>query len=381
MVKTKIGFLTATALVVANMIGTGVFTTLGFQTAALPAVSVLLLLWLCGGVVALCGGLCYVELARLYPGSGGEYHYLRSAYHPWLGQLSRVISILAGFAAPVALSAMAFSAYLAKLWPEINVSLSALAIITLITGFHCFTLKLGSRFQLISTGLKLLLILVFITAGLLHKSSHTSPGLSKDQIQLVFSPAFASALVYVSFAYSGWNACVYIFNEIERPVRNICASITFGTLLVTLLYLLLNYIFLKAVPFQELTGVIEVGALAAVKIFGPAGGKLVSGMISLLLVSTMSAMIWVGPRVIKPAQKGMPLGAMGLQYLITVILVLSGAFSQILANAAIFLNLSSCAAVGILFFNYRMIRPGLLVAAGIFITITLWSSYHLYFNL
>ncbi len=364
------------------MIGTGVFTSLGFQTGALPDVTVLMLLWLCGGIVALCGGFCYIELARLFPGSGGEYHYLKSAYHPWAGQMARIVSVLAGFAAPVALSALAFSAYLAQLLQQVDVKVSAIAVITVITGFHCFTLKLGSRFQLITTLLKLLLILVFIIAGLAHSGISYSKELQiSTTAELVFSPAFASSLVYVSFAYSGWNASVYIFDEIAMPLRNIRLSITLGTLLVTVLYVLLNYIFLKVVPLQELTGVIEVGALAAEKIFGASVAKLVSGMVSLLLVSGMSAMIWVGPRVIKPGSDGIPLGAVLAQYSITVALVLSGGFLEILANTAILLNVCSCMAVSILLVNYRKIQRLVILPALVFLSATLWASYYLLFQL
>ena len=374
--KGSVSFLTATALVIANMVGTGVFTTLGFQTGSLPSVPVLMMLWTCGGLIALCGGFCYVELARLYPGSGGEYHYVRSVYGRWIGNIARIISVLAGFTAPVALSALAFSSYFAQLLPGTNVKLSSILIVTLVTGFHCFSLRLASGFQLLTTGAKLLLIVTFIVAGLLSADNHLTSDFSKDYT-LLFSPGFATSLVYVSFAYSGWNASIYIYNDMKRPLKTIRGSILAGTLTVTSAYLLLNFVFLKVLPIDQITGVVEVGALAATSIFGESGGKMVAGMISLLLVSTISAMIWLGPRVIKPNGTGVPLAALGLQYLVTVLLLLSSTFLQLLGNAALLLNICSCATVFILLINQSKISLPIKAAAIIFLSANLWSIYHL----
>lgn len=375
--KGSISFLTATALVVANMIGTGVFTSLGFQTGMLPSVTVLMILWACGGLLALCGGLCYVELSRLYPGSGGEYHYIKSAYGSWPGNAARITSILAGFAAPVALSALAFSSYLAQVLPWINVKGSAVLILTLVTGFHCFSLRTASRFQLLTTGAKALLIISFIVAGLISSENHLKADVKSDELKLLFSPGFASSIVYVSFAYSGWNASTYIYNEMKHPLRNIRASILAGTVLVTTVYLLLNFVFLKVLPLAEITDVIEVGGFAATRIFGDSGGKLVAAMISILLISSMSAMIWLGPRVIDPNAPNLPLAAIGLQYVVTVCLLLSGTFLQLLANAALLLNICSCAAVIILVINYRKVRISILIVSAIFISANLWSMIYL----
>lgn len=389
MAENKIGFYTATALVVANMIGTGVFTSLGFETAALPSIPVLMLLWLCGGLIALCGGLSYISLARLLPGSGGEYHYIKQTYPPFLARIAGVISIVAGFSAPVALAAMAFASYFSQLVPTVHVKMVALLLVTIITGFHCFTLKLGSRFQLLSTSLKLLLILVFILAGLLYSGSYLNFSFGLAQQKLLMSPGFSSSLVFVSFAYSGWNASTYIFNEIKDPLKNIRRSVICGTLLVTLLYLLLNLVFLKVLPLNQIHGVIEIGALAASAIFGTAGGKIAALVISLLLISTISAMVWVGPRVIvKMAENStmqlfkakplkVPVPAVLFQYAITVVLLLSGTFELVLTYTVICLNLCSCIAVGILFINYKSQSFKTLFVASIFVAANLWSCIFL----
>lgn len=387
----KVGITGAIALVVASMVGTGVFTSLGFQTGPLPSVPVILFLWVCGGGIALCGGLSYVELVRLYPGHGGEYHYIAQVYHKYAAAFSGIISILAGFAGPVALAAMGFSAYLGQLLPGLSPVPVAISGLTLITLFHLFSLRTGSRFQLISTSIKVLLILVFILAGLLlSKGGSLNSGYNNWTPQLIFSNGFAVCLVYVSFAYSGWNACVYIFHEVENPRRNIYRSVITGTILVMILYILLNYVFLKTVPLHRLTGVIEVGALSAEAIFGTTGAKIIPGIIALLLVSSISAMVWIGPRVItrisadygfhriaRTNSKGVPVTAILLQYLITVALLLSGTFEQVLAFAGVLLNLCSCLAVSVLFLHYKQLGFAKLLAPILYLSATLYSSGYL----
>ncbi|MFC4213380.1 APC family permease [Pedobacter lithocola] len=380
----KIGFFTACALVVANMVGTGVFSSLGFQVAALPSVSVLLLLWLCGGIVALCGGLSYIELARLYPGSGGEYHYIRSAYPKVLSFFSGGVSIFAGFAAPVALAAITFSKYFGQFYTGIPGKWLSIILISIVTAFHCFSLKLGSGFQLATTVIKVIILLMFIGAGLFSSELANPLDLGIAQFDLVASKGFAVSLVYVSFAYSGWNACVYIFSEIKNPEKNISRSILIGTAVVTILYVLLNFVFLKTVPIKSLDGVIEVGAVSAKAIFGPSGGKWMAIIISLLLVSTISAMVWVGPRVIdrmfwwKDGQEStkkveVPLKAMFLQYVVTMALLITDTFEGILISAGVLLCLSSCLCVAILFFNKRQISFQRMIAPTFFLIANIYT--------
>ncbi|MEJ7558423.1 MAG: amino acid permease [Pedobacter sp.] len=384
LVKNKIGFYTATALVIANMIGTGVFTSLGFQTALLPSVTVVLLLWLCGGVIAICGGLSYVELARLFPGSGGEYHYISNTYSINAAKIVGLVSIIAGFSGPVALAGIALGAHVGQLYPHINVKLIAFCAISFVTLFHCFNLKIASGFQLLSTTLKLLLIVIFIICGYFSSVNYLDLSFRETDQKLLISKGFLSSLVYVSFAYSGWNASIYIFNEIDRPVKNIKKSIVWGTLIVTVLYIFLNVIFLKVIPLANTTGVIEIGALAASSIFGTIGGKIASAIISLLLVSTISAMVWTGPRVIdamlpRLKKKPVPLHAVIIQYGITVLLLFTGTFEHILSYTGVALSLSSCVAVSILFFKHKAVSKLSLLIALIYIFATLWSCYYLIF--
>jgi APA family basic amino acid/polyamine antiporter len=389
----KVGLFSATALVVANMIGTGVFTSLGFQVGPLPSAPVLLFLWICGGLVALCGGLSYIKLASRFPGTGGEYHYIRESYNERIASLAGIVSVFAGFAAPVALAAMACSAYFSIYFTELPHKLFAIFILTGITAFHCFNLKLGSRFQIISTSLKIILISIFILFGLLSKENANSFVLNLKQTDLLVSGGFATSLVYVSFAYSGWNASVYIFSEIKNPEINIRRSIIGGTVLVTLFYTLLNFVFLKTVAIKNLEGVIEIGTASANIIFGQSGGKIISMTIGLLLISAISAMIWIGSRVIvKMAAEnaihyisdtntgGIPLKALGLQYFITLILILTGTFVQILTYTGIILSISSCLAVSVLFKNIKISDLRFLIAPILYILITSFSIVLLLFG-
>ena len=381
----KIGFKTATTLVIANMIGTGVFTSLGFQVKGLPSGPLLIFLWFCGGILALCGGLSYIQLAKRYPGSGGEYHYIKSAYHPVFSYFAGATSVFAGFAAPVALATMALSSYMAQVLPNIPVKTCSLLVITAITLVHCFSIHLSKRFQFISTTLKLLLIAIFIGYGLWSSAEGSHFTFETVDLKLISSNGFASSLIYVSFAYSGWNACVYVFNEIKNPEINIKKAILTGTIIVTVLYMLLNYVFLKTVPMSELDGVVEVGAKSATAIFGNAGGKIMAGIISLLLISSISAMVWTGSRVVSKISSELlkarsdqrigeiPLSSLLIQYLVTVILILTNSFEKILMYTSIVLMLSSCLAVAALFKKAKRSDFSNLIPAIIFIILNIYA--------
>lgn len=381
MADKKIGLLTACSLVVANMVGTGVFSSLGFQVGPLPSTLVLLILWLCGGLIALCGALSYVELAKVLPGSGGEYHYINTSYPKVISYFAGLVSLGAGFAAPVALAAITFAKYLARFMPHLHQHWTAFLLISYITFFHCFSLRLGSIFQLITTAVKIILIVVFIVFGLQNAGSANPIQWQMNELQLLGSRGFAVALVYVSFAYSGWNACVYIFAEINNPTRNIKKAMVYGTAFVTIIYILLNFVFLKTVPLNALDGVIEIGSVAAQVVFGTNGGKWMSGLIALLLISSISAMVWVGPRVIASMLKWedkagkstpkprVPLRAMAAQYLITVLLLITGSYEFILVTAGVLLSICSCLSVIVLFFPANRPPWKKLIAPVLFLAI------------
>ena len=254
-----VGLRTATFIVVANMIGTGVFTSLGFQAAAIESAFVLLGLWVVGGVYALCGALCYGELAAAMPRSGGEYHLLSRIYHPAVGFLAGWVSVTVGFAAPIAAAAIALGKYASRVFPGLSPTLTALTVAVAVSLVHLFSLRIRRGFQDLATLFKLLLISGLILSGLALAAPQPVGWAPRPaDLSEFLSAPFAVSLVYVTYSYSGWNASVYLAGEIKHPARNIPRSLLLGTLIVTALYLLLNFVFLYTTPASVLAGQIEV---------------------------------------------------------------------------------------------------------------------------
>ena len=194
----KVSALTATALAVADMIGTGVFTSLGFQVRDIPSPFSLAMLWIVGGLVALSGALSYSELAAAFPRSGGEYNFLSRAFRPAIGFMAGWISATVGFAAPVALAAMAFGQYFAGVVPGAPVLALGIGITWLVSVVHLFGIHSGSALQNISTLIKLGLIVVLILAGLLVANPQpVSFAPSAADIGYITGAPFAISLVFV----------------------------------------------------------------------------------------------------------------------------------------------------------------------------------------
>jgi len=336
------------------MVGTGVFTSLGFQVLGIDNGFALLMLWLVGGLIALCGAVCYGELAAAMPRSGGEYHYLSQIYHPALGFLSGWVSATVGFAAPTALAALALGEYAKSLWPALHPTGLSVAVVLVLTVVHGTSTRAGSRLQVIVTALKVVVLLVFIAAGtVVGEGQPISFAPSTASWQAMLSPAFAVSLVFVSYAYSGWNAAVYLTGEIDNPSRNLSRILLVGTAIVLFLYVGLNYVFLRSTPIAGLKGQVEVGFVAATSLFGTLGGRLMGGVIAALLVSTVSSMVFAGPRIVQtmgediPAlrwlaprsQAGIPVRALLLQTAITLAFVLRPSFKEVLVYAGFVLNL------------------------------------------
>src|SRR5262249_55130127 len=296
--RRTVGFFTACGIVIANIIGTGVFTSLGFQLVDIQSGFALIMLWIVGGIAAVCGALCYGELSAALPRSGGEYHFLSKIYHPALGFMAGFISATVGFAAPIALAAMAFGKYFRGIFNFGSPILLSFVLVWIVALFHFGNLRRGSAFQNLWTLVKLFLIAALIVAGLLiePKQPITLLPNSSDQMS-IFSGAFAVALVYVMYSYSGWNASSYIVGEVKKPERNVPGSLLLGTLVVIAAYVLLNAVFLITTPEAEMRGQLEVGLIAGKHIFGENGGRIVGSIICLGLISAISSMTWIGPRV------------------------------------------------------------------------------------
>src|SRR5699024_9058913 len=243
--KRSVGLLTAISIAVANMVGTGVFTSLGYQVVDIKSIFVLIMLWIVGGVVALCGALSYGELGAALPRSGGEYHLLSEIYHPSLGFLSGWISLTAGFAAPTAIAAIALGEYTHAVFPAVPVTHAGAAAVVLITAVHGTSIRWGNFLQNISTAIKVGVVVLFFVLGFWAADVHpiSLVAQASDWLLLVI-PFFGVDKVHVYYAYTGRNAAVHIVGEIKKPQKNLPKASFIATLLVTVLYDLLNYVFL-----------------------------------------------------------------------------------------------------------------------------------------
>jgi APA family basic amino acid/polyamine antiporter len=346
------------------MVGTGVYTSLGFQLVDLRSGFSILLLWVLGGVISLCGALCYAELAASIPRSGGEYTYLSEIYHPALGFMAAFISTLAGFAAPIALSAIAFGSYLHAALPCCPAKASSFLAVILLSLGHLRSLRWSGIVQNGVTGVKFLLLGIFLLIGFWSLSRHPAE-LARvlpeaGSFRELLHPSSGIALIFVLYAYSGWNAATYLAGEVRQRQRTVGLSLVLGTGLVTLLYVLLNAVFLTAAPASEMRGVLNVGSVAASHLLGAMGGEVMSGVIGLGLLASMSAMIWAGPRVTQRmgedyrlfallGQKsagGIPVRATLLQLLLVLLLIATGKFETVLVYAQMPLLLCLMLGVG-----------------------------------
>ncbi len=337
------------------MIGTGVFTSLGFQLAEVQDTTSILLLWISGGVLALCGALIYAELGTKFRESGGDYIYLAKIFHPLAGFLSAWAGLTAGFSAPVALSAIAFTRYMAPLGLA-NSKLWAIALIVLVGLMHSFTIRQSSRFQNITTLIKILFILILIIAGLYFQPATVNALIWNDSWKTeIISPGFAVSMVFVFFAYTGWNAASYVTGEIRNPLVNLPRALVISTLFVAVVYILFQYVLLKHASVAELQGKEEVSFIAFQNLFGSTGGKWVSIFIAVQLIATISSYLWVGPRVTWAMSKdnpsfkllagvnkqGIPVNALWLHISISILLTVTGSFENILLYCGFVLQLMS----------------------------------------
>lgn len=314
----QLGVVSATALVISNMVGTGIFTTTGFLAGDLGKPPLVLGIWLVGAMVALAGAFCYSELGINFPSSGGEYVYLTRAYGPTWGFITGWISFFAGFSAPIAAAALAFSYYLGHFFTPLKqdsvtftlgsgalslklggAQLAASGLIAIFTVLNVFGVKRVARIQNVLTAGKLVVILAFIVLGFVAgngSTSHFSMEAVRTSAQSI--PAqFAISLFWIYVCYSGWNAATYVAEELKRPERTLPLALTLGTAVVATLYLLLNMVFLYAAPLEQMKGVMAVGSFAATRLFGPETAGIFSALMALSLMATVNAMVTIGPRV------------------------------------------------------------------------------------
>ena len=297
----------AIAIVVADMVGVGVFTSLGFQVKDIPSGFSILLLWTVGGVVALCGVFSYGELGAMFPRSSGEYNFLGRAFHPAFGFVAGWVSATVGFSAPVALAAMAFGEYGRSVVPGAPPLALAIGVVWLVSLVQLSGVRHSSTFQLIATVLKVALIVAFLVSGFLIAAPQpVSFAPSSSDFTHIVSAPFAISLVFVMYSFSGWNAATYIIGEMRQPERNVPRAMLAGTLIVLMLYVALNAVFLHTAPIDKLAGQLDVARVSGSYIFGEIGGRIVGAMICFGLISSISAMMWIGPRVMMTMGEDIP---------------------------------------------------------------------------
>jgi len=417
----KMGPFSATVLVVANMVGTGIFTTSGFIIQELGNPWAMLGCWALGGLFALAGALCYGELGARYPRAGGEYVFLRESFGELAGFLSGWISLLVGFSAPIAAASVAFAAYFwaglggppgpGVAWTVGGITVLTLSPVTLVAGgvivvfalVHRHSLSLGCRVQNLLTLFKITLILGFIFLGLMWGQGSLAHFGEAPSPRLFLSGSFATSLIYITFAYSGWNAAAYMGSEISRPTRNIPLALMAGTLLVVILYLLLNVTYIYGLSPREMSGVLEVGEKTALNLFGPRVSRVFSQAIALSLLSLISAMLMTGPRVYlamaqdglffsgvskRGATRGTPGNAILLQAVLALVMVVTTSFENLLLFIGFTLSLfASLTVAGLMVLRRR--RPDAPVAYTtvgypltplFFILCNLWIVLHALFS-
>lgn len=369
----KLGLGSATVLVIANMVGTGIFTISGFILLELQNTQMLLLAWFLGGLFALIGALCYGELGSVFPHAGGEYIYLRKIFGPLSAFLSGWISLIVGFSAPIAAASIAFATYLLGSqeisWFSLElfgveiidlnlISFVAIICVLVLSYVHIHSVDFGKNVQNFLTSIKVFFVILLIAGGFAFGKgdpTRVTQALFNSQESVSFA-AFALALVFISFAYSGYNAASYLGAEIKDPQKNLPLSLFLGTLFVTLLYLLLNLVYVYALPKESMSGMLEVATGASNALFGETLGSVLSFAIAIGLLSVVSAMIMSGPRVYYAmAKDGLffkgfqticqerktPKKAIYLQAVLAIAMILTATFETLLIYIGVTLSLAS----------------------------------------
>ena len=288
----RLGLGTATALVVASMVGTGVFTTSGFLLSDLKSPAHVLWVWAGGGLLACLGALSYGALARRIPESGGEYLFLSRTLHPAAGYVAGWLSFFVGFSAPLAFAAYAFGEYSKGWWPACPAKVSGTALVVFLSLVQSLHVRRGAWLQNFTVVLKVGVVASFCALAFMRLRIPVS-----ETVTTVPVSAFAVSLMWVSFSYSGWNAAIYMASELKSPEKTVPRAMVIGTLLVTALYLGLNAVFVYSAPVRELAGKPDVARVAAQALGGPSWAQVVTSLVALVLVSSVSAQIMAGPRV------------------------------------------------------------------------------------
>lgn len=375
----------AAALVISNMIGIGIFTSLGYQIGAFTrpdgtselngSVFPIMMLWLVGGLLALCGALCYAELATALPRSGGEYTFLSRIYHPAIGFCTGLCSTTIGFAAPTAVSALFFGKYLCRAFPQLvgvvpNNTEHVLAFVLVLgaTFAHLRSIRFSGIFQAVTTATTIVLILAFVIFGFTTTAPQPITFLPHaGDWPLLFSTAFGSSLIWVMYSYSGWNAASYIVGEIKNPSKSLPRALILGTTFVILLYSAITAVFLYTTSMGDLSDKPEVAHLAGVQIFGQTGARIGNALICVGLIANVSSMMWIGSRVsqaigsnykvlgmlARTTRSGVPATALVYQFAVISVLLFLDAAKIVTYVESVLFFWSLLAVVGVIVLRVR----------------------------
>jgi APA family basic amino acid/polyamine antiporter len=377
----RLGPLDAAAIVISNVIGVGIFTTPGVVASMVPSTTAMVAVWALGGALAFAGALAYAELAAWRPQAGGEYVYLRESFGSLAGFLTGWTSFVAGFSGAIAFGSVAVAGYLDRFIPGagdatvlggwyvgplglvVSVrAIVAIAIIVTLALVQVRGVRPGRLLQNSLTTVTVGALVAFVVAGLIVAGAPQAAAVVAHQAP---SNWWLTAMVPVMFSYTGWNAAVYVAEEVRNPTRNVPIALALGTASVVVLYLALNTLYLRVVPRQEFIGAIGVGEIAAGRLFGSAAASMFAGVAILIILSSLSAWTLAGPRIyFAMARDGVflasaarvhpryrtPAVAIFAQTAWSTLLVLSGTFEQLLTNTGFSVILFSALAVLSLFF-------------------------------
>lgn len=415
----QLGVVSATALVVSNIIGVGIFTSTGFLAADLGDPKLILLIWVAGALCAMAGAFCYSELGVNFPSSGGEYVYLTRAFGPTWGFMTGWLSFVAGFAAPIATNALACAAYLSYFFPAwrdpanltvigsdpfvIRVGgpqLFSVLLVIFFTTLNIVGLHWSARVQNVLTGTKLAVIFGFIVLGLTVGKGdwgNFSQVIERSTPSTSVSEQFALSLFWIYVSYSGWNAATYVAEELKNPARTLPMALALGTTIAATLFVILNIVYIYASPMATMKGVFAIGSLTAERLFGPEAAGVFSALMALALLASVNSMVTIGPRVYYAmARNGAffagagkvhpkyhtPVNSIIWQGLMTMVMLLTP-FRDLMDYIGFTLNISAVMAVSSLFFLRK--RPGwqklkvvdflFPLVPAVFVLVGLWITY------
>ncbi|MDR0338653.1 MAG: amino acid permease [Desulfovibrio sp.] len=417
----KLGLWSGMGMVIANMVGAGVFVSSGAMVDSLNPGQILAA-WIVGTLIALAGARAYSGIVRLVPRSGGEYRFLSTLVHPVLGYLAGWASLLIGFSAPIAISATAAGAFAGTLYPGLSATLVATLMILALTTVHAVGIRSSVAVQNTLVAAKILLVAGFIVVGLVggnntwpewtlfaHQADVAGGNIGEDAAGAGGFPihAFMRGLFYIAFTFSGWNAAIYAASEFKNPRRDVPRAMMLGCLVVGILYLCINWVFVAnidpleqsriAAAYYEESARITLGHRIMENILGEAGAACMSVLAIIAFISSASAMTFLGPRVyatmardgflpagLRSEEGKPPVSAVLLQGAITLFLVFAYNLTDVLANVGAILTLFSALTVFSLFWicfkrkEYQRPALSVLLAAAVYL---MTSVIMLYFGL